>query len=99
MRTTQKRVKELHSELGKGIGAKNMDEIQAHLVKARKYFTKKLEAAGFSGVQLSAYRGNAWSLSALTHGATHETFYFETDRLLDEPFSLAKEFVQKAEKP
>ena len=65
MRSTQKAVNSLLSEVRKGIGARTIREAWDHVGKAKDYFVKRLEPLGFSAITLSPYKDNMWTLSAL----------------------------------
>ena len=99
MRSTQKQIKVLYREVRELIGVRTNQQASEHVIKALKYYTRKLSYHAIGCVMLSPFRGNSWSLYGVNNidGNTRETtLYLDTEEMLDRPSDVVKRFIEKA---
>lgn len=96
MRTYKKTLKEMMKEAAEFLGVETAAEVSAHASKAKSYFARKLASHGFSGIQLSPYKNDEWTISGIMPGALR--FFSHSVELadwMDSPNATAKAIAEK----
>jgi hypothetical protein len=99
MRSTQKQVRALYREVRDLLGVRTNQQANDHIIKALKYYTRKLSYHAISAVMLTPYRSGSWALYGINNvnGNTRETtLYISAESMLDRPTTVYKKFIEKA---